>query len=167
MKWTISLPCSFNRLFQKKSKQGRLRNEISRVTEKIERGNSRGQTKAKWNFQGWLRKIYVEFSGVLVFGLEIPRCVRLFCWIPKVKLYVSGICKGKVANLNFSGFLFKKMSSAYAVWVFSGTANEDLGWTTTKLKVPYNNILEQFFVVFFWLLWTFLEACNLTWKSVM
>ena len=67
----------FNELFQKKIEQGGLRI-----------WNFQGyQRNSMWNFHGWPIKNYVEFPGVLVFGL--------------------GICKGYNATLhNFQGWSF-------------------------------------------------------------
>ena len=84
----------FNGLFQKKIKQGGLRI-----------WNFQGyQRNSMWNFQGWPIKNYVEFPGVLVFGLGISKGYNAILhnfqgW----SFDLSGIFRGKVNKWKIPG----------------------------------------------------------------
>ena len=56
------------------------RHGMSRGIKKIECGNSRGQLKIKWNFQGWSRKNHVEFPWVLGFCFRISNECNTTLW---------------------------------------------------------------------------------------
>ena len=88
---------------------------VARIEERA-CGNSRGQLKKKWNFQGWgIKKISCGISRSWFFlALEFTKegVSHDFVEFLLVKSFViSRISKGKVTNLKILGFFFKKLSS--------------------------------------------------------
>ena len=92
------------------NKSSRWGHGTSKGIEKIECGNSRGQLKKKWNFQGWSRKNHMEFPWVLVFCLENSNGCNTILWnFQGWSFILSGISKGKVANPKLPVGFFKKV----------------------------------------------------------
>ena len=71
------------------------------------------QRNSMWNFQGWPRKNYVEFSGVLFLVLEFPRDVMQF----------FTISRGKLNKRKVLGGLWKQYVVKSPVCFFSGIAH--------------------------------------------
>ena len=115
MKFNINT--TSNKLFQKKSKQRGWGHGTSRDIEEKACGNSRGEPKKKWNFQGCSRKTHMEFSWVLA---ECHTILQNFQGCKK--LAFSGISKGKVTNLKILGSFVRKVypQLPLPVWMFSG-----------------------------------------------
>ena len=84
----------FNELFQKKIEQGGLRI-----------WNFQGyQRNSMWNFHGWPIKNYVQFPGVLVFGLGISKGYNAILHNFQVWSFdLSGISMGKVNKWKIPG----------------------------------------------------------------
>ena len=117
----------YTHLFQKKSKQvGGVEDlEFPGVLKRKKNcGNSSGQLKKKWNFQGCSRKTHVKFPWVLIFDLGISKeCHTILQNFQGWKLFFSGICKGAVTNLKISGWEGRGGSEKYVfnsptpVWI--------------------------------------------------
>ena len=65
------------------------RHGISRGIEEKPCGNSRGQLKEKWNFQGCSRKIMWNFRGSWFSIMDFPRGVKQFWRISRVESLFS------------------------------------------------------------------------------
>ena len=84
-------------LYQKKSKVSSRIWNFQRCFEERACGNSGGQLKKKWNFQGCSRKTRVEFLWILVFGVGISKvCHTVLQSFQGWELVFAGISKGKV-----------------------------------------------------------------------
>ena len=93
---------------------------ISRVIGERKCGNSRGQLKKKWNFQGCSRENSWNFHGSCFLTLEFPRGVTILLNFQGWKLVLSGVYKGKVTKEKYS----EKYILNPPVWIFfSGTAH--------------------------------------------
>ena len=82
---------------------------ISRGIKEIACGISRGYLKMKWNFQGWPRKISMEFPGVLVVDLGISNGSYKNLWnFQGWSFVLSVISTSKVRKWKIPGRFSKK-----------------------------------------------------------
>ena len=128
-------------LFQKKSKrglrmwnfQGYQRNSMRKFERLI---------KNKVKFQGWPRKINVEFLWVFVFGLGISKGSNTILWnIQGLSFVLSGISRGKVKIWKIPGEFSQKYILNPPVWIFSGIAHSKFVYITGQKT---NKISKEF-----------------------
>ena len=118
----FKLPTALARSSRKNPNKGGWEHGISRGIEERPYGNSRGQVK-KVEFPWVTRKNHVEFSWILVFGLEISKSCSTILWnFQGWSFLFSGISKSKVINLKIPGFFSKSCIFKPPVWIFSGIA---------------------------------------------
>ena len=92
-----------------KKKQGGWGYGIFRGIKEIACGISRSYLKMKWNFQGWPRKISMEFPGVLVVDLGISNGSYKNLWnFQEWSFVLSVISTGKVKKWKIPGRFSKK-----------------------------------------------------------
>ena len=108
--------------FRKNQKQGRPGHGISRGIQERTCGNSRGQSKKKWNFQECTRKNHIVSRGLGFWTWNFRGVSHNFAEFPGVKACFLWNFLDKVTNLKNPEWVWEKCIFNPPVCIFPATA---------------------------------------------